>query len=67
MGVAPAEARMLLSQKNALAMAFQGGSHERRTAFLTHEQALRAEKAAQSKLESQVWTYYTDGSTTAYY
>jgi uncharacterized protein with FMN-binding domain len=58
---------MLLSQKHALALAFQGGSPERRTAFLTHEQALRAEKAAQSKLESQVWTYYTDGSTTAYF
>ena len=58
---------MLLSQKAALALAFPSGAPERRTAFLTDEQVLIAEKAAQSKLDSKIWTYYADGSTTAYF
>lgn len=67
MGAPSAEARVLLSQKKALALAFPGVLPERRTAFLTDEQVLRAEAAAQSKLESKVWTSYTDGLTTAYF
>ena len=58
---------MLVSQKDALALAFGSAAPERRTAFLTNEQALAAEKLAQSKLESRVWTYYVAGSTTAYF
>ncbi len=66
-GAAWAQARVLVSQKDALALAFGAAAPERRTAFLTNEQALAAEKAAQSKLESKVWTYYVAGSTTAYF
>lgn len=58
---------MLLPQKDALALAFPEGRHERRTAFLTPEQARAAEKAARAKLDSRVWTYYVAGSTAAYF
>lgn len=58
---------MLLSQKDALALAFPGAAPERRTAFLTDAQAAAAEKAAKAKLGSQVWTYYVAGSTAAYF
>ncbi len=62
-----ADARVLLSQKDALALAFADAKPERRTAFLTDDQAAAAEKAARAKLESKVWTYYVAGSTTAYF
>ena len=62
-----ADARVLLSQKDALALAFADAKPERKTAFLTAAQAAAAEKAAKAKLESQVWTYYVAGSTTAYF
>ena len=62
-----AHARVLLSQKDALALAFPGGTFERKTAFLTDAQAAAAEKAAKAKLESKVWTYYVAGSTAAYF
>lgn len=58
---------MLLSQKDALALAFPDGKFERRTAFLTDAQAAAAEKAARAKLDSKVWTYYVAGSTAAYF
>lgn len=48
-------------------MAFGGAPFERRTAFLTNAQALAVGKAAQSKLESTMWSYYVSGSTTAYF
>ncbi len=48
-------------------MAFGGAQAERRTAFLSKEQTLAVEQAAQSKLESPMWTYYVSGSTTAYF
>ncbi|MBI4060167.1 MAG: FMN-binding protein [Elusimicrobia bacterium] len=64
---APARARVLMPQKDALALAFPGGAPERRTAFLTDAQARAVEKAARSKLESKVWTYYVAGSTFAYF
>ena len=55
---------MLLSQKDALALAFPAGTKvERRTAFLTDEQAAAAEKAAGSKLDSKIWTYYVGTSS----
>lgn len=66
-GAAPARARVLLSQKNALAVAFPGTEPERRTAFLTDAQAKAVEEAARSKLETKVWTYYVAGSTFAYF
>ena len=63
----PASARVLMSQKDALSLAFPDGAPERRTAFLTDAQAKAVEAAARSKLESKVWTYYVAGSTTAYF
>ncbi|UPT74697.1 MAG: FMN-binding protein [Elusimicrobiota bacterium] len=67
LGAAPARARVLLAQKDALALAFPGAVPQRRTAFLTDEQARAAEKAARAKLETRVWTYYVAGSTFAYF
>jgi len=64
---APARARVLLSQKDALVLAFPAAKAERRTAYLTDAQSKAVEEAAQSKLESRVWTYYVAGSTTAYF
>lgn len=66
-GAARTQARVLVSQKDALAMAFGSAAPERRTAFLTDAQAKAAEEAAQAKLESKMWTYYVSGSTTAYF
>jgi len=63
---APARARVLLSQKDALALAFPGDQKvERRTAFLTDEQLAAAEKAAGTKIDSKVWTYYVGSSSAA--
>ena len=67
LGAAPARARVLMSQKDALAVAFPQAAPERRTAFLTDAQAKTVEEAARAKLESKVWTYYVSGSTTAYF
>jgi hypothetical protein len=61
---APAGARVLLSQKEALALAFPNGEKiERQTAFLDDEQVAAAEKAAGEKLSSKIWTYYVGSST----
>lgn len=60
---APAGARVLLSQKDALALAFPDGKFERRTAYLTDAQAAAAEKAAGDMPLSKVWTYYAGAST----
>ena len=67
LGAAPARARVLMTQKDALAIAFPGAAPERRTAFLTDAQAKAVETAARSRLPSKVWTYYVAGSTTAYF
>ncbi len=48
-------------------MAFPDARPERRTAFLTEQQAAAAEKSARAKLGSRVWTYYVAGSTAAYF
>lgn len=48
-------------------MVFASAKPERRTAYLSDSQAHAVEEAAQSKLESRVWTYYVAGSTTAYF
>lgn len=63
LAAAPASAKVLLSQKEALELAFPGGAYERRTAFLTDAQAEEAEKSAGGKLESKIWTYYVASST----
>lgn len=63
-GAAPAQAKLLLTQKEALALAFPAGSSvERKTAFLTPEQARLAQSLAQAKLGSRVWTYYVGASS----
>ncbi|MDD5303645.1 MAG: FMN-binding protein [Elusimicrobia bacterium] len=67
LGAAPARARVLMSQKDALAVAFPGAKPERRTAYLTDAQTRTIEESAQSKLESKIWTYYVAGSTFAYF
>jgi hypothetical protein len=66
-GAARVQARVLVSQKDALKIAFGAAAPERRTAFLTDAQAKAVEEAAQAKLESKIWTYYVSGSTTAYF
>jgi hypothetical protein len=66
-GAARTHARVLVTQKDALRIAFGPAAPERRTAFLTDAQAKAVEDAAQAKLESKVWTYYVSGSTTAYF
>ncbi|MFI5345870.1 MAG: FMN-binding protein [Elusimicrobiota bacterium] len=61
---ASAAAKVLLTQKEALALAFPEGVRvERRTAFLTDAQASAVEKDSGSKLDSKVWTYYVGTST----
>lgn len=67
LGAVPARARVLMAQKDALALAFPRETPERKTAFLTDAQAKAVEEAAQSKLESKIWTYYVAGSTFAYF
>lgn len=66
-GAVQAQARVLLSQKDALALAFGNSKPERRTVFLNEQQAKMVEAAARAKLESKIWTYYVSGSTTAYF
>jgi len=64
LGAAPVSARVILSQKDALALAFPAATTvERRTAFLSDSQVRAAEKAAQSKIETKVWTYYVGRSS----
>lgn len=60
----PAAARTLLSQKEALDLAFpRGTAMERRTAYLTEEQVRRAQEAGRVKIDSRLWTYYVGTST----
>ncbi len=61
--VRTAQAKLLLSQKDALAVAFPAGKTEKKTAYLSKEQVLRAQKRAQAKIDSRVWTYYVGRST----
>jgi hypothetical protein len=67
LGAAPAQARLLLAQKDALALAFPGAKPERRTVFLTDAQAKEATARARSKIESKVWSYYASSTTLAYF
>lgn len=60
------QARLLLTQKQALDLAFPAGtSVERKTAYLTDEQAKAAAGLAKAKVESKVWTYYAGTSSAA--
>jgi hypothetical protein len=64
LAASPAAAKVLLSQKDALALAFPGGAKiERKTAFLSDAQLAAAEKDAGAKIDSKVWTYYVGTST----
>lgn len=59
LGAPPARGRMLLSQKDALALAFPAGVKvERRTAYLDDEQLKAAEAQGRVKIASKVWSYY---------
>lgn len=61
---APAAAKVLLTQKEALALAFPDGTKvERKTVFLTDAQAAAAGKEAGSPLASKIWTYYVGTSS----
>lgn len=56
---AEGQARLLLTQKRALDLAFPAGAAvERKTAFLSDAQVREAEALAKAKVESRVWTYY---------
>ena len=60
------QARLLLTQKQALDLAFPAGTAvERKTAFLTPVQVKEAETLARGKVESKVWTYYVATSSGA--
>ncbi len=65
-----ARAKLLLSQKDALAMAFPGAVVEKKTAFISKEQTRLAQKRARAKVDSSLWTYYvgrsTDGAVVGY-
>ena len=60
----PAAAKTLLTQKEALNIAFPAGATvERRTAYLTEEQRRLAQKAGRVKIDARVWTYYVGASS----
>lgn len=60
----PAAAKVLLSQKEALALAFPAGMQvERRTAYLSGEERRRAQASGRVKVDSSVWTYYVGRSS----
>lgn len=63
LATAPGEARLLLSQKEALALAFPGGGVERRTAYLSDDEIKIAQEKARAKIESKVWVYYVGKSS----
>lgn len=61
---APCSARLLLTQKQALALAFPPGSAvERKTAYLSEEQVRTAQKLGNVKIEGLIWTYYVGVSS----
>lgn len=61
--LAPADARVLLRQDEALRLAFPDAKPERRTAFLSEEQAKEAQRLGRVRVESRVWTYYVARSS----
>jgi len=63
----PAGARVLLSQKEALALAFPSGKVERRTAYLTDAELKEASARGRVKVDSRVWHYYAGEEGYAYF
>ena len=63
----PAHAGTLMTQRDALMLAFPSGRHERRTLYLTEEQRKAAETLGRVKVESRVWTYYEGAEGFAYF
>lgn len=59
----PASARLLLAQKQALALAFPSGKYERKVAYLSDEQLKAAQESGQVKIESKMWPYYVGVSS----
>ncbi len=51
-------AQVKMTREEALRNAFPGASVDRRTIFLTEEEARRIQTAAQAKVESKILTYY---------
>ena len=61
--VRPALARVYLSQKEALAIAFpKGQTTERRTGYLSKDEAKHAAALAKAPVDSLVWTHYVGKS-----
>ena len=61
---APARARALMTQKEALGHAFPSGEKvERLTVYLTDGQLKAAQEQAHAKIDSRVWSYYVGRST----
>ncbi|MBI3566532.1 MAG: FMN-binding protein [Elusimicrobia bacterium] len=59
-----AAAKVLLTQEQALAVAFPSGAKvERRTAYLTDAQLDAASRDAGAPVASKVWTYYVGASS----
>lgn len=64
LGGGEARAALLLTQKEALALAFPAPARaERRTAYLSMEQRARAQALARAPVESLIWTYYVGASS----
>ncbi len=64
LSAAPLRAGVLLTQKQALDLAFPGGQKvERETAYLTADQVKQAENLGRVKVEQRVWTYYVGRSS----
>ena len=64
LAASPAAARVLLTQPQALALAFaDGGKPERRTAYLTEAQRQAAEESGRVKIDARVWPYYVGVSS----
>ncbi|HKY33280.1 MAG TPA: FMN-binding protein [Candidatus Polarisedimenticolia bacterium] len=64
----PAQAKVFLTQEEALKLAFPGeAAPERKTAFLTDAQAERARAEAGQPVASRVVTYYELGGVTAWF
>ena len=67
-GIRPAQAKVFMTQEEALRLAFPGGPDpERVTSFLTDEQAAAVEKQAGQPLTSRVVTWYRRGGVTAWF
>ena len=60
----PASARVLLTREQALKLAFPSDpAPEKRTAYLSREEAAGAAKAARAKVDDLLWTYYVGRSS----